>query len=166
MICVSLYTLMFNFDLIASGSLVEFKGIEVKLKVFEEGSIRVQKHLGEYSPFAQQISVFPYRDYEHRGGLWATFVHEFCHALQFQLGGWHGIQGNRELYEKWSGYFYRTYAGKNPAEAEAEVFRWLWMSHKGCEPKEDWEDNWALLWEYKQYFRKKGWGKFLPPELF
>ena len=167
MICVSLKTLMFPMNhLPQEECLIEFGSVMVKLYIEPEGTIDNFQRLGDYSPFGGQITLFPCRDYEHRGGLWGTFVHEFCHALQYQLGSWHGIEGNAELYDKWSAFFHGTYAGKNPAEAEAEVFRWLWMSYKGYSPAETWERNWTLVSEYEKYFRKKGWGGYLPPAAF
>ena len=161
MICVCLETLMFQMKLLPQEEcLIEFGDVMVSFSVKEKTGLRYR--LGEYHPYAKHISVFRERD-QPRGGLWGTFIHEFCHAIQCQLGDW---QGSKELYNKWSRFFSGTYAGKDPREAEAEVFRWLWMARKGYLPTEAWEGNWVLLSEYEKYFRKKGWGKYLPPTAF
>ena len=161
MICVSLKTLAFQVNLLPrERCLIEFGGVMFTFSIKQKtGS---GQRLGNYHPYEKHINVFRQRD-QPRGGLWATFIHEFCHAIQCQLGDW---QGSEELYDKWRCFLSGSYAGRSPAEAEAEVFRWLWMSYKGYSPTETWERNWTLVSEYEKYFREKGWGGYLPPAAF
>lgn len=106
----------------------------------------------------------------HRGGIEGTLYHELSHHLStlaayceadLWRGGTRGVKGSYihghgihprmyGLYEKYKENFCGAYAGKNPKEATAEVFRVL---HRySCPLDESWVTE-PLLEEYLEWFK-------------
>ncbi len=91
--------------------------------------------------------------------LGGVLYHELAHALQFhsfsQKGseeiGWYDYYDNgwqTALYERYKFHFGKSYAGRNAAEAAAEVFRHM----AGFNQHEGWEENEELIKDYKSFF--------------
>lgn len=92
----------------------------------------------------------------HRGGIFATLMHEWCHRIQFfatgnEVGEWYWELSHpyqNELYEKYYLSCEGYYAATSAEEMSAEAFRVL----SGCPSGEQWESNQYLLNDWKDFF--------------
>jgi hypothetical protein len=92
----------------------------------------------------------------HRGGIFGTLMHEWCHRMQFfatenGVGEWYWSLSHprqEELHEKYRSSCKGYYAGTTPEEMAAEAFRVL----SGCPSGEEWEANQHLLNDWKDFF--------------
>ena len=94
---------------------------------------------------------------EHRGTLahetyhWATARLADASYGEWKWGGvWHPEQ--EALYDKWKDHCSGFYASTKPEEMGAECFRVL----QGCYSGETWEQNQALLEDWKRFFLNDG----------
>lgn len=92
----------------------------------------------------------------HRGGIFATLMHEWCHRMQSfatsqSMGEWYWDLSHprqEELYDKYYLPCEGFYAATSSEEMAAEAFRVL----SGCPTGELWEVNQDLLDDWRNFF--------------
>lgn len=92
----------------------------------------------------------------HRGGIFATLMHEWCHRMQSfatrnDVGEWYWNLSHPhqdELYKMYRPLCEGYYAATNAEEMAAEVFRVF----NGCPSEEPWESSQYLLKDWEDFF--------------